>query len=311
MRRRFIRQMAVLLGGAGLSINSIPAAAEAAEKPRQVLRFGIMADLHHDLIKDGAQRLESFIDEMNRQKPDFIIQMGDFCFPKPVNRPLMDTWNRFEGPKYHVIGNHDNDGGFTHEQVIEFWNAKGKYYSFDVNGYRCIVLNGNERPPGDNSKGYPRSVLRAQCDWLEKEIDTTGNPVLIFCHQGIDNDSDGVKEGIYLRLLFENANKKAGWQKVRAVFSGHHHEDYMNTYNNIHYVQINSMSYQFNHLKDGYSFNQPKDALYALVSLDSKGTMHIKGRQSEHMTQLSAAELEDWKGYATTPVISDRVIKMG
>lgn len=49
----------------------------SGKKP--LLRIGICTDLHQDLIKDGEQRLQSFITEMNQTKPDFIIQMGDFA----------------------------------------------------------------------------------------------------------------------------------------------------------------------------------------------------------------------------------------
>jgi calcineurin-like phosphoesterase family protein len=277
---------------------------------KTLIRIGICTDLHQDLIKDGEQRLQSFITEMMQTKPDFIIQMGDFCVPKEKNKNLMSIWNQFTGPKYHVIGNHDTDGGFTHDQVVDFWSAKGKYYSFDVNGYHFVVLNGNERPEEDTSKGYPRSMNPAQIKWMKQDLEATNLPVIVFCHQGIDNDQDGLKEGALIRLMFERINKKAGFNKIQFVFSGHHHEDYHNIYNGINYVQINSISYQFTHPVTGYDFAHTKEPLWAVLTIYANGVAEIKGRKSEYAGQQATQNDPEYNGYGTTPYISDRVIKI-
>lgn len=314
-RRDFLRQSAMV--GAGITIlgGTVAAAHEQemsklTRKGKVLVRFGICADLHHDLIDDGERRLQAFIKEMNAQHPDFIIQMGDLCVPKEKNKPLMVIWQQFKGPKYHVIGNHDRDGGFSFEQVIDFWDAKAPYYSFDRNGYHFVVLNGNERPAGDKSKGYPRSVTKEQRQWMKRDIHATSLPVIIFCHQGIDNDMDGVIEGNILRVTFERINREAGFHKIRAVFSGHHHEDYYNVYNNIHYVQINSMSYQFSHPETGYDFIHSKEPIWGLVSIYDNGIMEIKGKKSTYNGGLDHWDnAPDYDAYPTVPRISDRLIK--
>ena len=43
---------------------------------QQSLRFGLIADVHYGLAPDAQKRLQVFIDDMNRQKVDFIIQLG-------------------------------------------------------------------------------------------------------------------------------------------------------------------------------------------------------------------------------------------
>ena len=310
-RRNFLSKS--IISGLGITvIGNLSTKASAyigeKEKLKAVLRFGICTDLHQDLIDDGPRRLQEFISEMNSLQPDFILQNGDFCVPKPSNQVIMDIWNQFKGPKYHVIGNHDVDGGFTHDQVIEFWNAKGKYYSFDANGYHFVALNGNERPPNDTVKGYPRSITHEQLNWLKQDLDSTTLPVIVFCHQGIDNDMDGINEGDQIRIIFERANQKAGFKKVRLVISGHHHEDYLNVYNNINYLQINSIAYQFNHLKKGYSFALTKEPLWAFITVYNNGTITVKGKQSSYLDPKPASDLQDWDGYPTVPVISDRII---
>lgn len=312
MKRRSFLSTSIISGLgmtlAGSLSTRASASANKKNKSKIVLKIGVCTDLHQDLIDDGPKRLQEFINEMNLLKPDLILQNGDFCTPKPSNKVIMDIWNQFKGPKYHVIGNHDIDGGFTHDQVIDFWGAKGKYYSFDHNNYHLVVLNGNERPPNDTVKGYPRSITPEQLNWLKQDLDASNYPVIVFCHQGIDNDMDGINEGDQVRIIFERANQKAGYKKVRLVISGHHHEDYLNVYNDINYVQINSISYQFNHLKTGYSFALTKDPLWAFITIYDDGSISIKGKRSSYINPIPAKDLQDWNGYPTVPTISDRII---
>jgi predicted phosphodiesterase len=260
------------------------------------IRFGVIADLHHDIMHDAPERLSAFIKEMNAGAPDFIIQMGDFCMPKKENQPLMDIWNRFNGPSYHVIGNHDTDGGYTREQVVNFWKAKDKYYSYDAKGFHFVILDGNENNESTyRPAGYARYISPAQIEWLKKDLDQTSLPVVVCCHQGLDNDDGGLENGTQLRYTLETANKKAGFKKVILVLSGHHHQDYYNYINNIHYVQINSASYQWlgeNYQEIRYSAevdkNHPnikktvpyKDPLWAMIEIEDKGNISIKGKQS-------------------------------
>jgi predicted phosphodiesterase len=263
--------------------------------PHKKIRFGVIADLHHDLMHDGLDRLTAFIKSMQAESPDFIIQLGDFCFPRKENLPLMDVWRQFKGPAYHVIGNHDTDGGYTHAQVVDFWNAKATYYSFDTNGFHFVVLNGNEHNDSDaRPPGYARFISPAQLEWLKKDLENTTLPTIVFCHQGLDNDAGGLENGTLLRYTLEMANQRDK-QKVILVLSGHHHQDYYNYINGIHYVQINSASYQW--LGDKYTeirysaevdkthpsikYTVPyKDPLWAMIEVSQNGTINIKGKRS-------------------------------
>ncbi|PSL23853.1 metallophosphoesterase family protein [Dyadobacter jiangsuensis] len=292
-------------------------------KPGKRIRFGICADLHNDLVPDGEQRLSAFIETMNDQKPDFIIQMGDFCMPKESNRPLMAIWDRFSGPKYHVIGNHETDGGFNHRQVVDFWQAKGTHYAYDAGGYHFVVLNGNEKNPNNASKGYPRYIGQEQRKWLAEDLAGTKLPTIIFCHQGIDNDLGGIEEAAAVRRIFEKANEQAGFTKVRMVFSGHHHQDYHNLINGIHYVQINSMSYfwagesrnktsydesllkKYPHLRSMLRYKEP---IWALVTIYADGSAEVAGKQSGFMdaTPSQVRLTEEESVYPVVPFISTR-----
>lgn len=315
------------MGIAGAS--GLPAIAEraAGQKEKALLRIGICADLHQDIIFDAPRRLQEFITEMNELKPDFIVQMGDFCEPKPSNQVIMNIWNQFKSSKYHVIGNHDTDGGFTNDQVVNFWGAKGKYYSFDDKGYHFVVLNANEEKSIPQYKGAPGIIGEEQKRWLEKDLADTGLPVIVFCHQGIDNDADGVYEGNLVRVIFDRANVKAGFKKVQLVLSGHHHQDYHNIFNGVHYVQINSMSYQWMGAKyanahydkategayPGIKYTAPyKDPIWAFLTIYDGGSFEIKGKKSIFLspTPEEMHRPEFHSGYPDVPYISDRTISI-
>ncbi len=293
---------------------------------KHVVRFGVIADLHQDIMHDGEARLQAFIDDMQIRKPDFILQLGDFCIPKPENQSLMSIWDQWSGPNYHVIGNHDTDGGYKREETVKFWNAKGKYYSHDHQGFHFVVLDGNEHNPAPSRpKGYARFISKKQLDWLSKDLDKTNKPTVVFCHQGLDNDAGGLENGSQVRYALEQANHRSDAQKVILVLTGHHHQDYYNHINDIHYVQINSASYQwlgsdYQHIRYSEAVNKShpnikktvpyRDPLWAFIEIDSRGKIEISGRHSEFVGPSPEKLGVDMSRYIypIVPRISDRTL---
>ena len=258
------------------------------------VRFGICADPHKDIMHDADQRLQVFVDRMNRARVDFVIHLGDFRRPYEYNRSFMDVWEGFDGPRHHVLGNHDPDGDFTREQVMAYWGMPSRYYSFDLGGYHFVVLDGNDRKE-DPPPGYPRYIAPDQLAWLREDLNASDAPAFVFSHQSLE-DPEGVENGGYVRAALEEANEAAGRRKVVACFSGHHHIDYCTRINGIHYIQINSMSNYWlggDYLCIRYSeeidrqypwvkYTAPyRDSLYGLVALESADTITIEGVDSE------------------------------
>ena len=66
---------------------------------------------------------------------------GDFCRPKGSDG-IMREWNRFQGPKYHVLGNHDMDV-CNKQTIMALWGMPKRYYSFDEGGFHFVVLDRN------------------------------------------------------------------------------------------------------------------------------------------------------------------------
>ncbi len=324
-RSEFIKKTALGSLTAGTVITGF---AQSEKEKYTPLSIGLCADLHHDLIFDSEERLAAFIGDMAKINPDFIIQLGDFCFPDPGNQAIMDIWNKFPGSAHHVIGNHDPEGRFTQDDVVKFWNLNGKYYSFDMKGYHFIVLNGNEtNPEREIPLRYERYISDQQLAWLEKDLKSTEFPSIIFCHQGLDN-SEGIENAQRIRLAFEDANNESGFRKVQIVFTGHHHKDYHNVINGIHYIQVNSISYhwqgdkyvdqtvfsddlikEYPHLRRMAYYREP---LWAVAEISANGMLSIHGRSTEFMGksphELGMPVYE--YGYPVTPVISNRQIQL-
>ncbi len=77
-RRKFINRLGLGTTAAVLP-NTVLSFTPSFTSEKRTLNFGIVADVHKDLMPDANDRLEKFISEANHRKVDFIIQLGDFC----------------------------------------------------------------------------------------------------------------------------------------------------------------------------------------------------------------------------------------
>ncbi|HHZ90011.1 TPA: alkaline phosphatase [Candidatus Poribacteria bacterium] len=269
-----------------------------------VFQFGLISDIHKDVIHDADGRLRTFIQSAQTNQVDFILQMGDFCIPIPENLPFLDIWYQFEGPKYHVLGNHDMDGdghqkpdgayAFTPEETMTFWGMPTRYYAFDHAGVHFIILDGNDKPV--DPSGYYEYIAPDQIDWLKSDLTNTDLPVIIFCHQNLARQ-DGLVNQPEVHAVFDGANKQVGKSKIIACFTGHDHRDYVRQLDGIIYAQINSASYHWlggDYICQRYSqkidvqypyikYTLPyRNALYAIVTVNmAERFIKIEGIESE------------------------------
>lgn len=301
--------------------------------------FGIMADPHADLIPDKNERLARFIEKAIDKNVDFIIQLGDFCFPKKENLDFINIWNQFQGPKYHVLGNHDMDI-CSKAEIMDFLEISENYYALDYNGVHFIVLDANflytdhEYLDYDNANFYVDDALRTyippdQIEWLKQDLRKTNFPTIIFSHQSLINPLWGIKNRVEIQTILEKENQRAGFQKVIACFNGHDHIDFHRQLNGIHYFEINSMSYQWigekfsnksryaAELYEQYPHLDKiapyKDALFTFVELDfGNNQLKLDGLQSDWLSP-SPADLKmppQVFGAQATPLIVDRIVKI-
>ena len=266
-----------------------------------VLRFGMITDVHYadrEHLKEryynqSLRKLGEFINVMNKEKVDFIVELGDFKdqdeVPNEANtlKYLTDVetvFHQFNGPTYHVLGNHDMDG-ITKTQFLERVENTGipkdkNYYSFDQKGFHFIVLDGNYTSDEkdynkDNFRGVLSYIPVKQVEWLKEDLQANQLPSIVFIHQLLD-DSKGMKRSAQnapeVRKIMEGSGK------VLCVFQGHVNAEKYSMINNIHYYSFISTVYG-----SGLKHNS-----YVIVDVSKKGTLKINGyREASTLKLLS------------------------
>ena len=63
-----------------------------------MIRFAVFTDLHYDHIPDGDRRIKEFLDAVRLKNPDFIMSLGDLCYPAAENRKVIDALEQFGVP---------------------------------------------------------------------------------------------------------------------------------------------------------------------------------------------------------------------
>lgn len=287
-RSEFIR---ILSGGVLLLATGIPASSFA--RRGRTLRFGLLTDTHYAdreksgtrYYRDSMSKMQQAVELFNRERVDFVIELGDMkdttvnseveptlCFLDDIER----AFQSFNGPVYHVLGNHDMDCLSKEEFLSHTSNAgraRGRsYYSFEVKGTRCIVLDANFNEDGtpycrgnfDWKKAYIPAV---QLQWLDKELAAhPKQPTLIFLHQLLDSFSD-VRKSVCVANAEQVRATLERHAQVLAVFQGHHHPGHYSHHKGIHYLTLNGMIEQ----------SADEHNSYAVVELRSDGNIFVMG----------------------------------
>jgi predicted phosphodiesterase len=287
-RRRFLQTS----GACGLTLLAPELSRARADGPRdEKIRLGVIADVHQDIMHDGVERITAFVSAMQKQQAHGIVNLGDFCVPHSRNDLFIAKWNEFNENKFHVLGNHDTDGGFRREQTVEFYQSPGRFFSQDLNGLHLIALDGNDP---DGKPGYPCNVNDEQIKWLQADLQATSLPTVILIHQPIDGYDKHVRSSAKVREVLANENRRAGFRKIILVLAGHAHLDYIKETDGIPHVQINSASYAWVGKKHA---NYPSEIqakhpsiaqtcpyaepLWATITFDlNAGEIRIEGRET-------------------------------
>jgi hypothetical protein len=156
--------------------------------------FGVVADIQFG-DKQGSvsrdyrgslSRLEQCVGALDKQKLDFVIQLGDAIDGYPTNAVasvkdldgVLSVFNRLTVPKFHVVGNHCQSAG--KENLHQKLGLKSFYYTFTepaAKGWRFVVLDGNDAGYGvvsDEQLAWFRTTLG--------QAQQAGEKVICFCH---------------------------------------------------------------------------------------------------------------------------------
>jgi 3',5'-cyclic AMP phosphodiesterase CpdA len=211
----------------------------------------ILADTHISSDRDKDGRLKTLVDRINRGDfPDaaFMIINGD-CVSRVYkdyteadpdtgeNRvmKLKQMLEKLKIPTYLVMGNHDykigpdkdSDAWFSPEEIAGMerrwkrWTGFDPYYSFDVHGWRIIVLNSMR------GRQLWRHFDEGQLDWLEKTL-KPGMPTVLYTHFPLKTDHFRIwcKKKDLIRPEKESrfyAILKRHQADIKGIFTGHGH----------------------------------------------------------------------------------------
>ncbi|MDE0895870.1 MAG: metallophosphoesterase family protein [Planctomycetota bacterium] len=279
------------LAAAGAAVTTVTLSSGAVPIFRNLkgpIRFGLITDLHQDLMHDGESRLDAFLAWSESVDTDCIMQLGDFAYPKEGNRAVIDKFNKAKG--LHVIGNHDMDAGHTNEQCVNVWGMSHRYYAHDVKGLRVLVLDGNDKGSPTHKGGYAAYVGKEQQEWLQEQLTGHDGPFLIASHQSLSGPW-AVDNAIEIQAIL---SKHA--DKIAMCINGHDHIDLLQRVGGVCYLHVNSASYQWvggAHKHNSYPAeihaDHPwightcpyRDSVFAGLTFDPEsGTITIEGRTS-------------------------------
>ena len=229
-----------------------------------------LTDLHlanDDKDEITYQLIEDMIYHMN---PDFIVFTGDQTMSRDavkIYKKLGKWMDQFQIPYTYVFGNHDLEGEYTYQDLIDAISTS-KYLIFDqgpkylgFSNHQIIIINSKNQTIGslimldthiddmyliDDIKtwGYG-AISNHQIDWYKKCIRRVHYPHLIFFHIPIPeakevSKDDDIHIGDYYEVpctppintgFFEAAKKT---NKAKAMFFGHDHlNDYTYKKDNI------------------------------------------------------------------------------
>ena len=284
-RRRFLGIAGTTAAGLMLTPDLL-----AITNERPVLRFGMISDIHYAdresagnrFYRQSLAKMKEAIDRLNQEKVDFAIELGDFkdqdATPDEAKtlKYLADietAFQKFNGPTYHVLGNHDMDG-ISKQQFLERVENTGiaktnSYYSFDRKGIHFVVLDGNFTKEGKaydhgNFSWEDASIPEEEITWLRDDLKQNSLPAVVFIHQMLD-ESKSVKQAVQNAPQVRQILEQSG--KVICVFQGHVHEERYNLINGIHYYSVNAMI-------DG---DGPENSAYMVVDIFKDGSLKVDG----------------------------------
>lgn len=307
-RRFFVK------GFGAFSACAVCGCATKAPQRAPVVRFGAVTDVHYADIqpdmkalgvvgqrfyRESRRKLDEAVAVFNERGLDFAIELGDFKdLSKDKTATLVhlaaieNSFAAFNGPRYHVFGNHDFDC-LTQEEFASRVENNGElmtsgHYCFDLKGIRFVVLDAcydsqyrhySRNNPWDDANVPPEELL-----WLDGALSSAPGPVVVFCHQRLDPSSEPrhlVRNALAVRKALEESGK------VKAVITGHQHMGGLNVVNGITYYSLKAL----------VCGSGEKENSYAEVAVYEDGTFGVTGFRNA-MT-YSGNEVTECRGWET------------
>jgi 3',5'-cyclic AMP phosphodiesterase CpdA len=255
-RRELLTRIGYGIGsGLWLGVNRFSFANQLSES----VEIGMVTDVHYSSQEQGLgidtkgakERLENFILEMNRWKPDFIVELGDFINARMIDlsekgsksdlTAIEEVYRGFIGSRYYVLGNHDLYC-LSKSQFRDLTGMDHYYKSFEASGYHFLTLDPQYDPSDGEDQNHDFGYMAGyippeEKDWLKKDLNSTEKPTLVFIHQRLDvQNNRNVKNAPEVRRIFDQSGK------VVAVFQGHVHKNIRKKIKGSYYITLEAIT---------------------------------------------------------------------
>jgi predicted phosphodiesterase len=257
------------------ALSLVPALAACLGSGRQApagpasFSVGVIADCQYcDVVGEGVRKysisdakLAAAVEHLNGLDLRYTVHLGDFIdrdFASfGVVGPIFD---RLEAPGYHVLGNHDFSVADERKgDVVAELGMPSRYYDFAVDGWRFVVLDGNDVSIQASTAGSPERAAAeaqlatlegsrpwngalggAQLAWLTDVLTAAqgaGEDVVLYCHFPVlpVSPSHNLWNAAEVVELIE------GFPVVRAYINGHNHAGAYELHGGVHYLTLKGM----------------------------------------------------------------------
>lgn len=256
------------------------------------MRFLVFTDLHYDAVPDGDRRLMELMKAAKEKEADFIINLGDTCYPKVDNKKIVEVIRSCGIPCYTIPGNHDTSI-WSELEALSFWGLRKTYYSIVYGNVKFIFLNTVESEDGT-------FIPEGQIAWLQEEL-MSNYYFVILTHQSLSNNfvtSNGKSRGIQNRKEIQNIlEKNNGERQILLCINGHDHGCDVKQINGIYYYTLNSASYIWQNVKELFPYGEGihkkypylknmilyKQALHCMITIDDIGNIIIEGVEGDYL----------------------------
>lgn len=252
-------------------------------KSTSSIRFGLITDLHYAdkatagtrHYRDTLRKLDEAVEAFARLDPplNFAVELGDFIdaaesveTERKYLAAVDSRFRKLSDHRHYVLGNHCV-GTLTSAEFLGEVGQKSSFYSFDRDGRHFVVLDACFRKDGvaygrGNFEWSESFIPEHEMRFLEKDLKSTPNEVVVFVHQRLDIEPPyGVINAVEIRRILEKSGR------VRAVFQGHSHKNDHRTIGGIDYVTLVAMV-------EGLA---PENSAYSLVTWHEKGAIELQG----------------------------------
>lgn len=185
--------------------------------------------------------LKNFVEQMNIERPDHILVLGDFC-DKPSDFPYFnEIWSTLEIPSTFTIGNHDlDDTSFSDLATILGYNSRpvlgGSPFNQTITIDENLIVMIDTTFDINNQHGnhYLDVCMHTDCfDWLEGILlDTELKNVVIATHVGFHGYHFNEGQRTLVKQLIARVKQQKPSLNIECVF-GHEHKTGFEVFNNI------------------------------------------------------------------------------